>query len=211
MADFASGVDAAVPDAASPDASCPPTLLLLGGTDVAAQGWSTIMQAPATVSYGTDYVHLQTSTNSGASSGGQLLLRYPNAVEVGKPFKLQVLMLVESVNAHNTLDSAAAIMGSLTGNFGSSTERGQMIYLDSGKIGWADDSQSFSTSVKDNTYHTYVLSVDASNVARVSVDGNPALMRNNFVTNGTIAIGDQTNDSNVDSALRIKSVSKLCP
>ena len=151
------------------------------------------------------------STNSGASSGGQLLLRYPNAVEVGKPFKLQVLMLVESVNAHNTRDSAAAIMGSLTGNFGSSTERGQMIYLDSGKIGWADDSQSFSTSVKDNTYHTYVLSVDASNVARVSVDGNPALMRNNFVTNGTIAIGDQTNDSNVDSALRIKSVSKLCP
>ena len=29
--------------------------------------------------------------------------------------------------------------------------------------------------------------------------------------NGTIAIGDQTNDVNVDGAVRIKSVERLCP
>ncbi len=159
------------------------------------------MQGPATLSYGTVYVRLQTSTISG--SGGQLLLTYPNAVQDGTPFKLQVVMLVESVNTHNPLDSAAAILGSLTGAFGGTADRAQMIYLDSGKIGWADDSQSFTTSVQDGAYHTYVLSVDASKVAQVRADGNPALTRNNFTTNGTIAIGDQTNDANFESTLLI--------
>lgn len=36
-------------------------------------------------------------------------------------------------------------------------------------------------------------------------------MRTGFVSNGAIAIGDQTNDANVDSVLRIRSVTKLCP
>ena len=120
-------------------------------------------------------------------------------------------MPVESVNPHNGLDSAAAIMGSFTPPFGAGNDRNQMIYLDSAKVGWADDTQSFAVSVVDNTYHTYELSVDAANVAQVTVDGVPALTRNGFVWNGAIAIGDQTNDLNVDSALRIRSVTKLCP
>lgn len=182
-------------------------MLLVGGTDVGPQGWSIVMQPPATVSYGPDYVHLQTSTNAAATTSGELLLNYPGALAPGKPFKLQVVMLVESVNAHNQFDSAAAIMGS----FGLSADRDQMIYLDSGMIGWADDTQSFTTSVVNNAYHTYELSVDAGNVAHITVDGIAALTRNSFVFNGAIAIGDQTNDPNVDSVLRIRSVTKLCP
>lgn len=197
-------------DASTPDAATCPKPLLVGGTDVAPQGWSIVMQAPATLSYGPDYVRLQTMQGTMTTSG-QLLLHYPGALEAGKPFKLQVVMLVESVNAHNTSDSAAAIMASYTPPFGLTTERDQMIYLDSGKIGWADDTQSFTTSVQNNAYHTYELSVDAGNVAHVSVDGIPALTRNGFVFNGAIAIGDQTNDANVDSVLRIRSVTKLCP
>ncbi len=197
-------------DSAGDAAGCPKALLV-GGTDVAPQGWTIVMQAPAQVTYGADYVRLQTSTTSGATMSGQLLLSYPGAVDVGKPFKLQVVMLVESVNPHNQLDSAAAIMGSFTPPFGAGNERNQMIYLDSGKIGWADGSQSFPVSIINKAYHTYELSVDAGNVAQVSVDGTPALTRNGFVFNGTIAIGDQTNDPNVDSALQIRSVTKLCP
>ena len=202
VADSAGDLDAA---------GCQPKMLLVGGTDIAPQGWTTVMLAPAQVTYGTDYVHLQTSTTTGARMGGQLLLDYPGALDVGKPFKLQVVMLVESVNPHNLLDSAAAILGSFTPPGGTTNERDQIIYLDSAKIGWADDTQSFAVSIVNNAYHTYELSVDAGSVAHVSVDGVPALTRNGFVSNGAIAIGDQTNDPNVDSALRIRSVTKLCP
>lgn len=205
-------IDASPPiDAIPPDAATCPKPLLVGGTDVAPQGWSIVMQAPATLSYGPDYVRLQASTATGATTSGQLLLHYPGALEPGKPFKLQVVMLVESVNPHNQLDSGAAIMASFTPPFGAGNDRGQMIYLDAGKIGWADDTQSFTTSVTNGAYHTYELSVDASNVAHVTVDGIPALTRNGFLFNGAIAIGDQTNDANVDGVLRIRSVTKLCP
>jgi len=197
-------------DAAIDAAGCQPKVLLAGGTDVAPQGWAIVMQAPAQVTYGPDYVHLQTSTTTGATTSGQLLLNYPGAVDAGKPFKLQVVMLVESVNPHNQFDSAAAIMGSFTPPFGAGNDRNQMIYLDSAKIGWADDTQSFNVSVVNNTYHIYELSVDAGNVANVTVDGIQALTRNGFVWNGAIAIGDQTNDVNVDSGLRIRSVTRLC-
>lgn len=195
-------------DAPEPDAATCPTRLLTGGTDVATQGWSVVMQAPATLSYGPDYVKLQTST--GATTSGQLLLDYPGAVEAGKPFKLQVVMLVEAVNPHNQFDAGAAILGSFTSGFGLPAERGQMIYLDSGKIGWADDTQSFAVAVTDSAYHTYELAVDAAGAATMSVDGTQALTRNGFTTNGTIAVGDQTNEKGIDSTLRIRSVTRLC-
>ncbi len=198
-------------DAAGDAATCQPRTLLVGGTDVAPQGWSIVMQPPATLAYGPDYARLSTTTNAGATTSGQLLLNYPGAVETGKPFKLQVVLLVETVNPHNPFDSAAAILGSFTPPFGAGNDRNQMIYLDAGKIGWADDTQSFAVSVLSNTYHTYELSVDAAGAAHVAVDGIQALSRNGFAFNGAIAVGDQTNDKAVDSTLRIRSVTRLCP
>jgi hypothetical protein len=195
-------------DAPAPDAATCPTRLLTGGTDVAAQGWSLVTQGPAQLTNGPDFVKLLTATSNNV--GGQLLLNYPGAVEAGKPFKIQVVMLVEAVNPHNQFDSAAAILGSLTPPFGAGNDRNQMIYLDSGKIGWADDTQSFTVAVTDSAYHTYELSVDAGGAAAVTVDGTQALTRTGFTTNGAIAVGDQTNDRNVDSTLRIRSVTRLC-
>lgn len=202
--DAANGLDAAA------DAGCQPTVLLAGGSDVATQGWSVTMQGPATVSYGADYVRLETSTSSGASTGGQLLLSLPGAVGVDVPFAIEIVMQVETVDTHNALDSGAAILASFTAPFGTGTQRAQMVYLDSAAIGWSDNSQSHAVAVTDGAYHTYVVSVDASQVATVTIDGATALTRNAFVTNGTIAIGDQTNDPNVDGAMRIRSVRKLC-
>lgn len=199
-------------DAPAADAATCPRKLLTGGTDVTAEGWTAVTQPPATLSYGMDFVKLQTSTNTNATSGGQLLLDYPGAVEVGKPFRIQVVMQVDAVSPHNQLDSAAAILGAFTAQtgFGTTAERGQMIYLDSGKIGWADDTQSFAVTVTDNAYHTYELSVDTNGTATVSIDGAQALTRQNFTTNGALGIGDQTNEPGVDSTLRIRSVTKLC-
>lgn len=197
------------------DAPACPTMLLTGGTDVTAQGWSVVMRPPATLTDGTDYVELRTSTSTGAKVSGQLLLTYPGAVEMGKPFKIQVVMLVEAVKPHNPLDSAAAILGAFTAQtgFGTTAERNQMIYLDAGKIGWADDSPAFPSfpfTVTDGAYHTYELSVDAGGAATVSVDGARALQRSGFTTSGAIAVGDQTNEPDIDSALRIRSVTRLC-
>jgi hypothetical protein len=191
----------------SPRESIP---LLVGGTDIVAQGWTTYMQAPNTLTYAEDYTRLATSTDSGARTSGQLLIAKTNALDPTQPFKLRVTMQVESVSRHNQLDSGAAILGSITGSVGNPTDRAQMIYLDSAAIGWADDTQSSAFSMTDGAYHVYELAVNADKVATVSVDGVAKLTRNNFTTNGTIAIGDQTNDANVDGAMRIKSVEKLC-
>jgi len=209
-ADAAIGDGPRAIDAPLDSAGCQPTTLLVGGTDIAPQGWAMVSQAPATLSYGPDYVHLQTSTTGGGTSG-QLMLNYPGAITANQPFKIQVVMLVETVNTHNQFDSAATIMGSYTPPFGLGNDRSQMIYLDATGIGWGDDTQSFTASIANNTYHIYELAVDASNTARVTVDGIQALTRNGFVFNGAIAIGDQTNDASVDSGLRIRSVTKLCP
>jgi hypothetical protein len=206
--------DAGVADGAAADAATCPTTLLTGGTDVAAQGWSVVMQGPAQLTNVMDYAKLQTTTASGAKVSGQLLLTYPGAVEIGKPFKIQVVMLVEAVNPHNQFDAGAAILGSFVPPFGDTNDRDEMIYLDPAKVGWADDSPSFPSfpfTVTDNAYHTYELAVDAGGNATLSVDGTRALTRTGFTTNGAIAVGDQTNDANVDSTLRIRSVTRLCP
>ncbi|MEO7729407.1 MAG: hypothetical protein ABIY55_00415 [Kofleriaceae bacterium] len=210
----ASAIDAAAPvDAVPVDTTpaCQPVVLLFGGLDVGPQGWSTIMQPPATVSYGLDYVRLETTTPAMGTVGGQLLLHFPGAFEAGKPFKVQIVLLVESVNPHNQFDAGAAILGSFAPPFGAGDDRNQMIYLDSAALGWADDTQSFAAAIQDHDYHVYELAVGADQVARVTIDGTAALMRNNFAFNGALAIGDESNDPNVDSVLQIRSVTKLCP
>jgi hypothetical protein len=57
----------------------------------------------------------------------------------------------------------------------------------SGKIGWADDSESAAVSSADGLFHTYRLAVDAAGNATVSRDGTQLLTRTGYTTNGTIA------------------------
>lgn len=203
--------EACVPTTSTTQWTARPSVpLLIGGGDITAQGWTTASQTPNTLTYGADYVRLATSTNSGARTSGQLLIMRANAIDATKPFTIRVTMQVESVNTHNQLDSGAAILGSIMGSVGNATDRSQMIYLDNSAIGWSDDTQSAAFSVIDGEYHVYELAVDAAKVATVSVDGVAKLTRNNFTTNGIIAIGDQTNDPNVDGAVRVKLVERLC-
>jgi hypothetical protein len=212
--DAGQAADGPAADAHTPDAAACPRTLLTGGTDVAAQGWSVVTEGPATLTNVGDDTTLETSTAVNATRGGQLLLTYPGAVEAGKPFKIQVVMLVEMVIPHDPSDSAAAILGSFTPPFGTTAERNQMIYLDGDKLGWADDNRSFPSfpfTVTDGADHTYELSVDAGGKATFRVDGTQALTRTGFTTNGAIAVGDQTNERGIDSRLRIRSVTRLCP
>ena len=185
--------------------------LFVGGQDLAAQGWTVVSQQPFALDAGADFLRLATSTNSGAPTSGQLLITRAGVVAAGTPFTIRAEVLVESVSPHNALDSAAAFLGSFTPPFGTSTERSAMVYLDAAAIGWADNTQSAPLSVTNGQYRTYLFSVDATNTARLSVDGVPLLTRTGFVSNGTIALGDQTNDPNVDGVMRVRSVSRMCP
>ncbi len=120
------GVHAAgAPNPANPCETCVPATsttawtarasvpLLVGGDDITAQGWTTVSQAPSTLTYGADYVHLATSTTSGARTSGQLLIMRANAFDATRPFKLRVTMQVESVNTHNLLGQRRGHPGEL--------------------------------------------------------------------------------------------------
>ena len=185
--------------------------LLIGGQPLAAQGWLVVSQAPFTLTTGADDTRLATSTNGGAPTSGQLLITRAGVVDAGVPFTLRAELQVESASLHNLLDSGAAILAAFTPPFGTGTERNAMVYLDPAAIGWADNTQSAPLAITNGLYRTYLFSVDATNTARVSVDGVPLLTRTGFVSNGTFAFGDQSNDPNVDGVMRIRSVDLLCP
>lgn len=186
--------------------------LLVGGIDPTTQGWTIVsVGQPASLTLGADYTRLVTATTSGGRVSGQQLLSLANAVPAGRAFGIRVVLQLEAVNGHNSLDSGAAIMGSLTGSGGGTTDRSQMIYLDADRIGWADDTASFPFALTDGAYHTVDLVVAEDRKATVTIDGAVALTRNNFTTTGTIAVGDQTNDPNVDGTMRVRSVGKICP
>jgi hypothetical protein len=199
------------PDAGPDAATCPQDLLVGGaGMTVESQGWAVIKQAPATLTYGPDYVRLETSTTSGATTSGQLLL-HRQGVLPPPPFDFEVELLVETVNPHNPLDAAAAILGSFSPPFGENTDRSQMIYLDPNAIGWADDFRTAVAAITDGAFHKVRLSVASGGVARVTFDERSVLARNGFASNGAIAIGDQTNEPSVDGAIQIRRVTLYCP
>ena len=201
----------AVDSTPPPDLACNP-VVFLGGVDPTAQGWTITSSPPATLSSPSSGItQILTSTPSGAQTSGALLVSRASGLSAGHAFTIEFVVRVNAVAAHNQLDSAAALMGSFGGGFGTPTDRNEMIYIDGDKIGWSDDTQSAAVSALDGQFHTYRLAVDAAGNATVSRDGTPLLTRSGFTTNGTIAFGDQTNDPNVDSTFQIESVSLLCP
>ena len=94
---------------------------------------------------------------------------------------------------------------------GDGTDRAEMLYLDAAGVGWADDTGAVAFDVRNNAYHTYRVDSDGAGTVRVSIDGMMVLTRPGFITNGAIAIGDQTNDAQLDATLRIRSIAQLCP
>ncbi len=198
-----------VPDATSSDStppgdttSCTPRVLLAGGTDPTTQGWTIQSQTPFTLSYAAGDTIIDT-TNTGLC----LLVLDAGLVP---PFALEVTLRVETVDAHNQFDAGVALLvGYSLPPFGSPTDRAQMVYFDNGAIGWADDTQS--AQLATTTEQRYRLDVDAGGKASFGLAGAPLLSRTGFATNGTIALGDQTNDANVNSRVHIREVRTACP
>lgn len=216
LAGCGSGSDPQTPDAASdgplPDAvpSCVPLVALAGGSDVAAQGWTVASLAPSSLTYGADYTRIETTTTTGARTGGAMLLHRADLIETDKPFAIEIEMLVESAGRHNEGDAGVAILGDYSPLFGMPGEREKMVYIDPTGVGFADNSQSKAMNVIDGAYHTFVLSRDAAGVMHFSVDGTEALMKTAYTSNNRFALGDQTNDPNLDGVIRVRKITKLC-
>jgi hypothetical protein len=197
--------------------ACQPTPLLVGGTDVTQQGWTVTQSQPDTLSNGADFVQLATTTvtaPSGAKTGGQLLLSLTKPAAFTPPFRLAITMAILRVDNHNQLDAAAAILPSYSGSFGNGTDRSQMIYIDNTKVGFAADDPKLppvTASLVGGAFHDFVVAVDAANTLTLTVDGQLLLTHPSIALDGTIAIGDQTNDPNFDSSIQIRSVALLCP
>lgn len=208
VAGCGSGPSGGLPDAAV-DAACTPSRIFTGGVAADAQGWSVATEGAATLSLdGADTV-VTTTTPTGARTGGQLLLYRAGALPTSPPFAVELTVQVDRVDPHNEADAGAAILGGFTAPYGLPAERAQMIYLDANAVGWADNTERFARAITGGP-RSITLDVDAAGAATVLLDGAAVLRRAGYAGNGTLAIGDQSNDPGVDATLRIRAITRLC-
>lgn len=201
------------PDGGGTPDACMNRVLFDGGLPYAQQGW--VLQQSGTVSVVDDPALQATSIQTQTSPtglGSFALLSLPGAVPAG-PFTLDWEVMVLSVTTHNQFDAAVALLGSYGGGFGLPIDREQMFYIDRDRIGWGDDTQSLPMNAIDNMFHTYRFSVDAQRVATVRRDvGSAPIGRMSFTTDGNLAMGDQTNDANVEASMSIRRLTLVqCP
>jgi hypothetical protein len=217
LPDAARLADAAVSDAAAIDAplvsqdagpTCP-RVLFQGGQDPVAQGWTLVQSGTVAITTPTpDTTQVQTTTSG---SGAHALLVRSGDLVAGAPFAFEVRMKVVAVADHNPYDAAVAILPAFTTPFGSTAQRERMVYVDSAAVGWADDTATAAAAAIDGAFHDYRVVVNAAGEATVSRDGVVLLTRAGMATNGTIAIGDQSNDPGLESTFIVESVTLLCP
>ena len=83
--------------------------------------------------------------------------------------------------------------------------RSQMIFFDKDAIGWGDETGRFEMDTTD-TFHTYTLTVDDKEVAKVYVDGKLRLKRTKWEGRPRIGFGDMTNDLGVNGRFSIGDI-----
>lgn len=192
-----------------PDAACVDTVILAGGSDPTAQGWTVEMSGFAELTF-PDATTTQLHTEpGGVTLGGILVLRKDNLIPSGRPFIIDVAIKDVQSDPHNTYNAPLAIIGDYTPYPGTLGERGQLLYLDQTQIGWTDDSQS--APVATTAFHTFRLRLDGAGGATVDVDGAQLLQRDLYTTNGDFAVGDWTSDGFIEATSQIRSITTICP
>jgi hypothetical protein len=194
--------------------ACANRVLLDGSVPYNQQGWLLTSGGPAFAGQGPDPTATQIQTDTGPNGeAGYALLSLPGAVPTGAPFRIEWEVLVLEVDPHNLFDAGVVLMASYGGGFGLPEDRAQMVFIDRDRVGWADESQIQPANAVDMAFHRYTFTVDATRRATLERDdGSISLVRQNFTTNGTIAIGDQTNDTGVDGNILVRRITLLnCP
>jgi hypothetical protein len=189
---------------------CTPQTLLDGSSVPATQGWSTLGDANGMVSSDEIVITFKTEgVPAPAQTSADLLYRKDIGLSDATGYALEWRLKVVTSDGHNQFDAPVAFLASASSAAPTPSQRSQMIYFDVGAIGWADDAEGYAVDTT-NVFHVYRLDVTPTGHAEVRVDGTLALTRENFTTDGAIAIGDQTNDPNVDSQFSVASIRRLC-
>lgn len=129
-------------------------------------------------------------------------------IDVSSGFSIEWKLKVhETEQPHNLFDAGIMLYGSIDITSGTFAEgpRQQMIFFDENAIGWGDETDTFAMDTTD-TFHTYSLTVDDKGVAKVSVDGTPALQRKDWVGIPRIGFGDMTNDDGVNGKFSLGDI-----
>ena len=120
-------------------------------------------------------------------------------------FSIEFTLKVHKVEqSHNFLDAGIMFYGSTidpSSNF-TGGPRSQMLFFDENAIGWGDETGRFEMDTTD-TFHTYTLTVDDKEVAKVYVDGELRLNRRKWEGIPRIGFGDMTNDLGVNGRFSI--------
>ncbi len=195
--------------------ACTNRVLFDGAVPYTQQGWVLFSGGPSGVypsPMDPTATQIQTDTDPNGIAGYGLL-SLAGAIPTNAPFRIEWELQVLEVDPHNLFDAGVVLMASYGGGFGQPTDREQMVFLDRDRAGWADESLIVAVNSVDMAFHRYTFTVDAARRATIERDdGAFSLVRDNFTTNGTIAIGDQTNDQGVDGNILVRRITLLnCP
>ncbi|MBX3154793.1 MAG: hypothetical protein KF773_02250 [Deltaproteobacteria bacterium] len=199
------GGDGAAPPADGPSGACTPKVLLDGTVPPMAQGWELVQAGSLTLTTGSTGTTL---TTTGGTTRALLVLR--NAVPTSAAFTLDFTVQVVASGGHAPGEAAVALMASFHDPTGDSADRARMVYLDKEAVGWGD--AGLTVGLDTTQLRTYRLALQANGALRFSLlDGSLSIGGGAFVTNGTIAIGDQSSAMGLDASIHIVSVVRGCP
>lgn len=200
-----------------PAAHAAPVVIYDGSSAPMAPAWSQTQQGAPEVTTSVGITRFRTKTASGSRTSDTNLYTYATGTN---SFIASIRLKAYAVNTHNSLD--AGLTFSVGDNFsspGTTPQRAAMLYIDTGAIGWADDTAAVPNDATQ--LHEYAIRysnsqldvfVDASFDEIVAGTATPKLTRPMVSTGpqqGVIFFGDQTNDPNVDSDFEVQFVKFL--
>jgi hypothetical protein len=153
------------------------------------------------------------SSNPGPFNDGPILLFYRDLDFLpGTPYEIETTLQVlqSSGGAYSSGVTLYGTYGGPQGGFaGVGRDRELYVFLGTNQVAWGDFSQTIAFDTTD-AFHTYLLSIDPSGLATLSIDGVPALSRTDFqISRLRVAFGDNTNGSGVDGRYRISNVTAV--
>jgi hypothetical protein len=188
----------------APVGACAPRRLLTGGQPVEGQGWTIERVGSGTVTYGGGMTTLTTTGNA------RQLIVLRDAFPPSQ-WALTIIAQVVQSGGCTANNAAAAFMAGFHDPVGDAADRARMLCVSEALVAWGDGSSSAGVGL--GTLGQLKLDRTASGIRAIvqSSGGQATLASGGFMSNGTIAIGDQTTDAGLDSTIRLVSVELTCP
>ena len=190
----------------------PVTQTLLEGDSLPGdQGWSTVTTAAVLdVSSDGSSISVNTVGVPSIDPDGPFLLFYRDLnVSLGAPYEIEATIRVLQ-SSYNSFDAGVSLYGTYGGPAGGfqgvGRDRQLFVFLGTNEVGWGDLSEAVAFDTTDS-FHTYLLAIDPSGLATLSIDGQLILSRTDFqISRLRMAFGDNTNDPGVDGSFLISSI-----